>query len=370
MTFENIFDDVNFNYQANRVLSHGDIACKKEEIYSISRKIVDTETWYEQWRNIAEVAEKEKRYIHSMYYYRMAEFMLKDNRPEKDIMYRKMMEMFEKGNSSIEKHKVPYKNGYIPCLSLGSQSSGKTLLIHGGYDSFIEEFYPICHLFIKAGYHILLFEGEGQGETLRQHMKFNEQWENTVGAILDWFKVDQAALMGISWGGFLALRAAAFEKRITHVISFGGCYDGLDVQFSLMRQPIKIVFKLLFHGKFEKTINRLVKSKMKKDPLADWALSHGMYITGTKTPYEFYRSIKKHTLKGLLHKIDQKVLLLAGEQDHYIPLWQHDHLTDHLSHADVTSRLFTEEEGGEQHCQVGNYELALEYILTWLRENY
>lgn len=201
-------------------------------------------------------------------------------------------------------------------------------------------------------------------------MKFNEQWESSVGAILDYFKVEQAALIGISWGGFLALRSAAFENRITHVISYGGCYDGYDVQLSLMSKPVKIFFNLLFRFRFEGTINRLVKSKMKKDKLANWAISHGMYITGTETPYEFYRSIEKHTLKGLLHKIDQKVLLLAGEKDHYIPGWQHEYLTDNLSYADVTSRLFTEAEGGEQHCQVGNYNLALEYILTWLRKNY
>lgn len=370
MAFEKIFEDINFNYQTNRVLSHGDIACKREEVFALAQKIVDVETWYKEWRKIAEIAEDEERYIHSMYYYRMAEFMLTDERPEKDIMYVKMMDMFEKGVPSAEKYQVPYEDGYLPCLAIGDSSSEKTLLIHGGYDSFIEEFYILCKKFSVAGYRVLLFEGEGQGETLRQNMKFNAEWENSVGAILDYFKVDQAALLGISWGGLLALKAAVFDKRITHVISYGGCYDGLDVQLSFLKKPVKLLFKGLLHFKFKRIINKLVSSKMKKDNLANWAISHGMYITGATTPYEFYRLIEKHTLKDQLHKIHQKVLLLAGENDHYIPGWQHAYSVKHLSSADVTGRMFSEVEGGEQHCQVGNYDLAIGTIIKWLKEKY
>ncbi len=78
----------------------------------------------------------------------------------------------------------------------------------------------------------------------------------------------------------------------------------------------------------------------------------------------------QHTLKNLLGKIEQNVLLLAGEKEHYIPGWHFDYLRDNLIAATVTSRLFTDEEGGEQHCRVGNYELALEYILSWLENNF
>ncbi|WP_260982028.1 hypothetical protein [Paenibacillus sp. 32O-W] len=41
-----------------------------------------------------------------------------------------------------------------------------------------------------------------------------------------------------------------------------------------------------------------------------------------------------------------------------------------MPYANVTSRLFTEAEGGEQHCQVGNYDLAIEYILSWFKSKY
>lgn len=371
MSFTIIFEnDVNFNFQINRLLSYGEEACKKEEVYEAAQKIHDVPTWYTAWREIAEIAEAEARYVHSMYYYRMAEFMLTDDHPAKNIMYQKMQDMFQQAFPTIKRHEVPFKHGFLPCIYLQSHPQNKTILLHGGYDSFIEEFYLFSRSFSEQGYNIILFEGEGQGATLRQGMAFNEQWENSVTAILDYFKLEEVALIGVSWGGYFALRAAAFEKRITHVVCFDACYDGLDVQFNLIKQPFRIFFRLLYHWKCKSVINALVRRKMRHDNLANWGISHGMDITQTDSPYNFYQAIEKHNLRNILHHIDQDVLLLAGEKDHYIPLWQFNYLSQHLPEAQVTSRLFTKAEGGEQHCRVGNYEVALDTIYRWLKENY
>src|SRR5699024_5675037 len=305
-----------------------------------------------------------------MYYYHMAEFMLTDDYPAKDVMYQKMQAMFQQAFPTIKRYEVPFKNGFLPCIYLQSNPQNKTILLHGGYDSFIEEFYLLCRPFTEQGYNVILSEGEGQGRTLRQGMTFNEQWEDSVTAILDYFKLTQVALIGVSWGGYFALRAAAFEKRITHVVCFDVCYDGLDLQLSLIKQPFRTFFRLLYHLKCKRVINLLVRRKMRQDNLANWGISHGMYITQTDSPYAFYQAMEKHTLKDILDHIDQVVLLLAGEKDHYIPKWQFDYLSQHLPEAQVTSRLFTEAEGGEQHCRVGNYELALDTIYTWLKAHY
>src|SRR5690625_931937 len=163
MGFEIIFnDDVNFNFQVNRLLSYGDIACNKAEIYKIATKITNFQTWFKEWKNLAEIAENERRYIHSMYYYRMAEFMLTDDHPEKDIMYHNMQVMFAQAFPEVNRHKVPFHQGYLPCIYMEAEESTKTILLHGGYDSFIEEFYLLCQPFVEAGYNVILFEGEGQ----------------------------------------------------------------------------------------------------------------------------------------------------------------------------------------------------------------
>ncbi len=80
-------------------------------------------------------------------------------------------------------------------------------------------------------------------------------------------------------------------------------------------------------------------------------------------------SFKKHSLKGIEHLVHSDVLLLAGEKDHYIPLPHYYILMKKLKRArSLEGRIFTEAEGGEQHCQVGNHHLAVNYILDWLEK--
>ncbi|MBX2812933.1 MAG: S9 family peptidase [Myxococcales bacterium] len=67
----------------------------------------------------------------------------------------------------------------------------------------------------------LCFHGPGQGASLHLHgLLFRPDWEVRVKAVLDHaeteprFDMRRAVLIGLSFGGFLALRAAFFEKRL------------------------------------------------------------------------------------------------------------------------------------------------------------
>ena len=65
--------------------------------------------------------------------------------------------------------------------------------------------------------------------------------------------------------------------------------------------------------------------------------------------------------------ITQDVLLLAGSEDHYIPLEQLNDQIIMLKNAhSITARLFTRGENAQNHCQIGNYGLALRTIVNWL----
>lgn len=83
---------------------------------------------------------------------------------------------------------------------------------------------------------------------------------------------------------------------------------------------------------------------------------------------DFYTPhIMNHSLKGLLPKIKSDVLLLAGEKDPYIPGSHYKILMNDLINAQtVTGHLFTEAEGGAEHCQRGNHRLAIKCIFNWL----
>jgi pimeloyl-ACP methyl ester carboxylesterase len=174
-------------------------------------------------------------------------------------------------------------------------------------------------------------------------------------------------MVGISWGGFFAMRCAAFEPRITAAVAYEVMDDGFEVMTGVFPPPLNSIFRLLYAVKGLRAINFLIGKIRKRSIIADWAVSQGMYITGTNSPYEFYSSLREHNLKDILGQITQDVLLLAGERDHYIPSNQFYRLKRSLPNThSLTSRLFTEAEGGEQHCQIGNIPLAVNTILDWL----
>lgn len=76
------------------------------------------------------------------------------------------------------------------------------------------------------------FEGPGQGEAVRkQHLFFRYDYEKVVTPVIDYLisrkEIDsnRIVLMGESFGGYLAPRAAVYEKRIAACIANGGVYD-------------------------------------------------------------------------------------------------------------------------------------------------
>ncbi|MCK9910570.1 alpha/beta fold hydrolase, partial [Microbacteriaceae bacterium K1510] len=108
-----------------------------------------------------------------------------------------------------------------------------TLLINGGFDSTGEELYlQVVASALQRGYNCLTFEGPGQGAVIReQHIPFRHDWEKVVTPMVDYLEsrpeVDpkRIALMGISLGGYLAPRAAAFEHRLAACIANDGMFS-------------------------------------------------------------------------------------------------------------------------------------------------
>jgi pimeloyl-ACP methyl ester carboxylesterase len=69
---------------------------------------------------------------------------------------------------------------------------------------------------------VIAFEGSGQGVARAlAGLTFDHDWEKPVNAVLDHLDIESAALIGISMGGYWALRAASRERRITKVVALG-----------------------------------------------------------------------------------------------------------------------------------------------------
>jgi pimeloyl-ACP methyl ester carboxylesterase len=254
------------------------------------------------------------------------------------------------------------------------QAKGKelsTFIFDGGYDSFVEEFYAFLLPLIDLGFTVIGFDGPGQGGALRQGIYFEHAWEKPAKAVIDYFKLDAVDWMGASWGGYLSIRAAAFEPRIKHIISLPTMYSGLDMTLNQMTPGKAAELMSLFMAGDRKGTDELVALQRTPSSVFDWCITQGMHITGTKTPFDFLTAIAQHSLDGILHNVKQDILLTEGEQDHlFQPDWIYRTMRELVCARSVTARIFTAREGAEQHCQVGNSALAREEIVRWLARFY
>lgn len=111
----------------------------------------------------------------------------------------------------------------------------------------------------------------------------------------------------------------------------------------------------------------MVKRVAKRSVVVEWGIQQGMHVTGTTSPYEFLRRIRQFRTTDISSSVTQHVLLLAGSEDHYVPLAQwHRQIASLTNARSVTARLFTRAESAQSHCQAGNYGLALDTIVGWL----
>ncbi|RDU23667.1 alpha/beta hydrolase family protein [Anaerosacchariphilus polymeriproducens] len=373
MTYiKNITGIQQFDFQINRVLTYGEKAGDTEIILEKTRGIKDLSAWFEVWSSLGEQYKDTSQYLRAAYAYRMAEFFLKEDHPQKNNMFEESYKYFHLAFQQMALNyninEISFMGSKMHSLYFKSDNERGILLICGGYDSFIEEFVPALMDFTNNGYTVILFEGGGQGKTLKNGLTFMADWESPTSCVLDYYNVKSCTMIGISWGGYLAVRAAAFEPRINAVVA----YDVLENGFLCMTDMFPLIFKYMVRNfvlqQREKAANKLLEFLRKKSLIADWAMAQGMYITGTKTPYDFYRELLKHHLpQNVCDRLTCHVLLLAGEKDHYIPNNQFYDLASKIKYAkSLSTRMFTEAEGGEQHCQTGNYQLAIDEVLHWM----
>jgi len=370
MAYLYMLSDLGMNYTLNRALNDGTAKARIQETRALAPRIKDFETWSAVWLETARKAEKEQRWTDAAAYYHNAEFYL----PAGDVRnslyddFARTHALAMKGVAGYETHRIPYPGGYLPGFRLPAKGEERaTIVFHGGYDSFVEEFYPFLAPFTDHGWTVLGFDGPGQGGALRQGIHFTHEWERFAKAVLDHFKLDAVDWLGASCGGYLALRAAAFEPRIKHVISLPATYWGMDMTLKQMTPGQDKRLLSLFKAEDRSGVEALVAQQRALGTCFNWCVAQGMHITGTTTPFDFMTSIAKHDLYGILKNVKQDVFLTEGECDHLFNSgWLHRIMNELVCARSVTARVFTAREGAEQHCQVGNSTLAREEIIRWL----
>jgi pimeloyl-ACP methyl ester carboxylesterase len=356
-------------YQLNRWHSLG--YARLEDMEEAGRQLRDLDDWERVLAALAERAATEGRWINAAFYYRAAEFFMLPSDPDKERLYDRFSDTFYNkafAGEPFERHQVPYGGTSLPALRVPAVQEQKkgTVVIHGGFDSFIEEWYSCATFFTARGYEVILFEGPGQGAALKKSgLPLTHEWEKPVSAVLDYFRLDNVTLLGISMGGWMCFRAAAFEPRITRVIASGIAYDYMQ----FLPAPARALFGYLF--RFRGLMDRIAMMKMRASFQEQWGINNLMYITMTRTPMDAtdvllrFNETNQHP-----DLVKQDVLILTGAEDHFIPLRMHDRQVNALKNArSVTARIFTRQDQAQNHCQIGNTGLALDTMLAWIESS-
>lgn len=356
-----------FNFQLNRWYSLG--YTRFEDMKEVGQKINTFEDWKTEMLNLAEKAVSEKRLMNAAFYYRAAEFYVFQDDPDKELLYDTFIDLFYNvfQDDAIEKHEVPYNETYLPAMKIPPDGNKKgTIVMHGGFDSLIEEFYSMMRYFSGHGYEVIAFEGPGQGAALRKYgLALDHEWEKPTKAILNYFRLDDVTLLGISMGGWFCFRAAAFEPRIKRVIALGIAFDYMRFINIVAR---KLMMFAINH--FRNYTDSQVRKQIKEGGLEAWKHSNLLYITKAETPVESLEAVFSLTEKNLhSDMVTQDVLILTGREDHYIPFKMHDMQIKALTNArSVNAKVFTKETNAHNHCQIGNIGLALDVMVNWIEE--
>ncbi len=362
-------EDKLINFQLNRLFSTGFV--DKDILFETGKQITDFNSLEIIMSKYAQKGIEEEDYYKASAFFRICEFFCKD-KSKKIFYFQKCINCYKKAFSNLEYNEywIPYKNFALYAVKFTTKCKKGIILMHGGYDSFIEEFFIAIQLFINSGYEVILFEGPGQGKVLyKYNIPLESTWEMPVRTILDYFNLSKIILIGISLGGYLATRASAYDKRISNLIMYDLIYDFFEAQMIAKSKRDKIILNFLINTKQKCIINQMEKKTRKDSFFGDWILTQGFNVFGVTNLYDYLLEIKKYSTRNISDRISQDVLILAGEEDVYTNfIIQQKKLL--INANSISCRVFRKDENSSHHCQVGNIKLAFSEMIMWLNRFY
>jgi alpha-beta hydrolase superfamily lysophospholipase len=391
-----IFDDPQFDFQTLRLLGSaatGD--AEVGEVLSTAARITpgDFASWTAQWlataRRVHGIADECKErghlvsareaYLRAANYYRAAEFYLHGDPADPRIrrLSREARCCFltavALSPGDVTTLVIPYEDTALPGYFYPAPGAGRpvaTLIAQSGFDGTQEELRATALAANARGMHCVTFEGPGQGAVVReQGLHFRPDWEAVVTPVVDHVlelpevDPDRIALLGLSFGGYLAPRAAAFEHRLAACIANGGVFDFManNLPPGMTRQAAAAWIR-----EQPQEAEQHMRALMHASTDTRWAVQNGMFTFGADSPGAWFLSALDYTLDGVAQQIRCPTLVADAEGERAFR-GQARALYEALT-CEKTFMRFTAEEGAEDHCQVGSPLLSGQRVFDWLEE--
>jgi dienelactone hydrolase len=312
-----------------------------------------SERWYEVGARLASRAAADERaghpltaarkYLRAAAYALVAERRMPGRGPERAARYEEMSALLLRGaalrGEPVEPVEVPYEGTTLPGLFVPAPGdAGPCLVQFDGFDGNKEMLYLLEKRGLAdRGVSTLIVDQPGSGGALRlRGLPARHDMEVPATACLDYLvgrgdvDPDRVGILGSSWGGHHAPRAAAFEKRLRCCVAWGADWNS---------------------------------------NVAEVGGEHALWVLGTDDREEARRRGALFTLEGVAGLIECPLLVVHGEDDDISPAWMARRLHDEAVRASSrTLRIYTRETGGSEHCHADNIDLALDDVFDWVAE--
>jgi alpha-beta hydrolase superfamily lysophospholipase len=397
----NLSVDLSFNFNLLRLMGtapyHGaDIA----EIIDLAGRLTpgDFESWHSEFFALAQRVAQEgwhdrptspvtrrDRAFRAAAYYRAADFYLhgNPNDPRIKSTWADATDQFDRAIAELarpgERVTIAADGFGVPAIiyragaGAGAGATPRpTVLMFNGFDGSQEEMLHVCGFAaLERGFHVVTFEGPGQPTVLReQGLGFRPDWEAAVSPVVDFCEtvpeidVSRLALLGLSFGGYLAPRAAAFEPRIAAAVTIDGLFDGNESVTNLLAPQTRS----LLDRRDADAFNTAVRRDMQHDTGFRWYMDQALWAFRVDTPYVFFQRAKLYTLDGVVGQIACPVLVCQATADHFNP-GQAERLATALGRR-ATLRPFSAAESAAAHAHPGASVLMNAVVFDWLDETF
>jgi pimeloyl-ACP methyl ester carboxylesterase len=386
------YHDHLFDAQLVRTLSHAcyggaDLAECLVTARGIPEK--DTERWFCAWMQLADrvrlAGDRSQLeghrvsargcFLRASNYYRNAYIFLFGPTPDPRLRqaYDLHRQCFRQAaglmDGRVEEVRIPYERTTLRGYFFSDDGARPTMILNGGYDSTAEE----CYFWnaaaaLERGYHCLLFDGPGQGSTLiEEGLPFRPDWESVISPVVDWLlkrpEVDaqRIGITGLSFGGYLALRAATGEPRLAACVADPGEFSLLDILKA--RLPASLARNLPSLDGFRGRVLRTMMRRRLNHPTGGWALRRGLWVHQASGIEEYLRQIADYSLAGRAERIRCPTLVCFAEDDDVAVTARKVY---EMLQCEKEFVHFRSSEGAGEHCEAGARLLFHQRAFDWL----
>lgn len=294
--------------------------------------------------------------------------------------FRKQMAAFDRGLAlaapAVMRMSIQLGDLAMPAYLLRAEGRATEtrplLILTNGYDGTVTDMYFASAVAAsRRGYHVLFFDGPGQGGPLiEQGVPLRPDWETVIKAVVDvavelpGVDPDRIALSGWSLGGHLAARAATGEHRLAALILDPALWSML-AGFAPLAAKLGLTLDASTDvADMDDAVIARLEALIASNRQLRWSfVQRGYWVHGVFDLRGYLASAALFTLDGRAGEIRCPTLLTVAGDDTRSGSAQM--VMDGL-HCPKTLITFTSAEGAGDHCEMMNRSLLNRRALDWL----